>query len=291
MLRVVRPFDPWKSPLCSCPPKLTVNPYTGCGHGCLYCYASSYIKRFFEPRCKPRLLENASRDLEEVPQGSVVELSASSDPLQPLELKHRETLKLLQLLLSRGFKVLITTKAPHILLDYAEVLEKHKEKIAIAVTVTTIDEKLAKILEPGAPPPSLRLRATAVLASIKLPVTIRLDPLIPFINDSYESIRSVVEEASRAGALQITVSTYKAKPDSLKRIANAFSHLKEDLYRLYRTEGEKQHSYMYLKRELRLKILKRAKEVADELGLEFATCREGVLRGRAVCDGSGYIRK
>jgi DNA repair photolyase len=78
--RIIRPFDPWQSPLCTCPFKYTVNPYTGCGHGCLYCYASSYIKDFFRPRPKENILINVRKDLQSLPKGSVVELSASSDP-------------------------------------------------------------------------------------------------------------------------------------------------------------------------------------------------------------------
>ncbi|MEM4512142.1 MAG: radical SAM protein [Acidilobaceae archaeon] len=288
--RVLRPFDPWRSPLCTCPPKWTVNPYTGCGHGCLYCYASSYIRRFFEPRLKPGLVESVERDSRRVPRGSLVELSASSDPLQPLELEHRATARVLGLLLSRGFRVLVTTKAPHVLLDYAEVLEKHKGRVAVAVTVTTLDERLAAILEPGAPPPQLRLRAVARLASAGIPVTIRLDPIIPLVNDSSENIEAVVREAARAGALQITASTYKAKPDNFERLARALPSIEGELRRLYRLEGERVRGYRYLKRSLRQEILEKAREATEKHALEFATCREGILVTKTVCDGSGYIR-
>ena len=53
----IQPFDPWKSPLCTCPPKYSLNPYTGCGHKCLYCYATSFIKNFYTPRPKKDFLK------------------------------------------------------------------------------------------------------------------------------------------------------------------------------------------------------------------------------------------
>jgi hypothetical protein len=82
---ILGPFDPWKSQLCTCPAKLSLNPYTGCPHGCLYCYASSYILRFAECRPKVDLLKRLARDTAKVKPGTLVALSNSSDPYPPQE--------------------------------------------------------------------------------------------------------------------------------------------------------------------------------------------------------------
>ncbi len=98
-LSVVRPFDPWQNPLCTCPFKYGLNPYTGCGHGCLYCYITSYIPNAFNPRPKEGLLEKVRRDLEKIPRGAVVALSNSSDPYTPPEAQLGLTRRVLQTLL------------------------------------------------------------------------------------------------------------------------------------------------------------------------------------------------
>ena len=77
-------FDPWKSQLCTCPNKLTFNPYTGCDHGCLYCYASSYIPRFHDCRPKKNLLTRLKREATRL-NGELVSISNSSDPYPRLE--------------------------------------------------------------------------------------------------------------------------------------------------------------------------------------------------------------
>ena len=292
--RVVRPFDPWGSPLCTCPLKWTVNPYTGCGHGCLYCYASSYIRDFFEPRPKKDLIILARKDLAEIPKGTVIEMSASSDPFQPLEDKYGLTYRLSREILERGFKILFTTKAPNKLLRYNDLLERYRDKIAVAATITTLDEELASRLEPKAPPPSIRISAVEKLSRIGIPVTVRIDPVIPGVNDDPEKLRKLIKILAEKRVKQITTSTYKAKPDNFKRLVEAFPQLRDRLYELYYVEGEYLYGYRYLSSKLRHDLMKIVRDYAVEEGLEFATCREGFPQLHTpgtVCDGSGPLRR
>jgi len=287
-LRVVRLFDPWGSPYCTCPIKFTLNPYTGCGHGCLYCYARSYIRGFEKPHPKRGLMRNLLHDLRLVPKNSLIELSASSDPYTPPEARLGITRRVLRAIASRGFKILIVTKSNLITRD-VDILSTSRSSVAI--TITTLDHELARRLEPGAPPPSARLEAIKKLTDAGIPVTVRLDPIIPYLNDSIGSISDVVAAASEAGALQITTSTYKARPDSLKRLCEAFPEICGRLRRLYVAHGVRTHGYRYLPTAMRLRYILTVREVALKHGLAFASCREGFrsLNTPGIhCDGSLY---
>ncbi len=285
-LYVVRPFDPWRrGSLCTCPFKYTVNPYTGCGHRCLYCYASSYIRDFFHPRPKERLLERVARDLAHIPPGSIINVSSSSDPYTPPEDRLMLTRRLLGLL-SKRHVVEVVTKSSLVARD-VDILSKARS--VVSITVTTMDKGLARRLEPGAPPPQERIRAMSVLSGSGVPVVLRLDPILPGLTDDRRSIREVLEAASLAGARHVVSSIYKVKPDNLARIIREFPDLESKYRRLYFEEGERIHGYRYAPRDYRLRTLRIVREEAHRLGLTFATCREGLvfLHDEGVnCDGT-----
>jgi len=289
-LKVLREFDPWKSPLCTCPFKYSLHPYTGCSHFCLYCYATSYIGR--KPSTpKKNFIENLEKDLRQIAKGAVVELSSSSDPYPPIEIQLELTRKSLEVLGRNGFRILITTKSDIVVRDI-DILLRYPS--AVMITITTLDQGVAKVLEPGAPPPDRRIEAVRKLSRAGIPVGIRIDPVIPMINDDPEKLRELVNIARDAGALQITTSTYKARGDSLKRLQEAFPDIAEKLRRMYVDEGEKIHGYMYLKKEAREKLLNPVIEEALRLGLYIATCREGpgvTIINAPTCDGSGLISR
>ncbi len=282
----VRPFDPWrKTSLCTCPFKYSVNPYTGCFHGCLYCYASSYIKDFFNPRPKEDFLRRVQRDLEKIKEGSIINISSSSDPYQPLEEKYRYTRHLLEMLKDR-FIIEIVTKSDLVTRD-VDVLSSSRSLVSI--TVTTLDSGIARLLEPRAPPPKRRVEAIERLTEAGVPVVVRLDPLIPGLNDDIENIIEVLEAVSLAGANHIVSSTYKVKPDNLGRLSKVFPEVIPRVKELYLEKGQKIHGYIYASRSYRAEILKLVKVEAEKRGMTFATCREGLsnLNTPGVsCDGT-----
>lgn len=95
---------------------------------------------------------------------------------------------------------------------------------AAAITITTMNESVSRRLRPGAPPPARRLEAVKRLSENGVPASVRIDPIIPGINDL--EIEDLVLAASSAGARHITTSTYKARPASLKAICRAFPEAK-----------------------------------------------------------------
>ena len=266
---ILNPFDPWKSRLCTCPSKLSLNPYTGCPHGCLYCYARSYIPHFSCCRPKADLPRRLDREAARVPPGRLVAMSNSSDPYPPMEEKLCLSRSCLKILRDRGLAVQVVTKSCLVARD-AHLLAGMRA--SVAMTLTTLDDSISRILESGAALPGQRLKAMEKLAALGVPVSARIDPIIPGINDA--EIDDLVSAVSRAGARHITSSTYKARPGGLKRIVNAFPEQGAALQRLF-AGGEMMAGSLYLPSELRMDLMERIAASAEVEGLTFSSCREG----------------
>ena len=280
---LITPFDPWESKLCTCPKKLTLNPYTGCSHGCLYCYASSYVPDFHHARPKKNLIPQLEKEATKL-KGELISIANSSDPYPPTELALGMTRKCLQILSKHHCKIQLVTKSPLVMRD-VDILKKTPSMISM--TITTEDNKLAKLLEPLAPLPSKRLKAVSRLIQNGVPVSVRIDPLIPLINHNPERL---VRKLASIGVSHITCSTYKAKHDNWKRIAQAFPIEAMSLSSLYFDKGERKGGTRYLPRSIRKENLEKAKGLVEEEGMKFACCREGFPQlNSATCDGSWLI--
>jgi len=284
---LLAPFDPWKSSLCTCPFKLSLNPYTGCSFKCLYCYATAYIgvkdstpkKEFIA-----RLRREAARWPPEVP----INIGTSSDPYPPEEAAYGLTRAALELLIPQGRRILITTKGTL----YAS--RDLRLNVAVTPTITVRDRSISLIVEPGAPLPESRIMALARAAEAGVPVGVRVDPVIPYINDDPYELEALIEDLAGAGARMIVTSTYKARPDSMARLRRSLgAGVGERLYKLYREKGVRVQGYTYLPRSMRERLLQPVIRAARRMGLEYATCREG-LTGREwftakTCDGTHLI--
>jgi DNA repair photolyase len=272
--------------------KWVVHPYTGCSHGCLYCYATSYIPRHSLVRAKNNFIERLRRDIDRIPKNILIEMSSSSDPYPSIESQYNLTRRTLFTLLSRGFKVLVLTKSSLIVKDL-DVLKKFRNNVVVSITITTLDESIALRLEPGAPLPSERLRAIEILTQSGIKVVARIDPIIPLVNDDFNNIKKLVSELSKRGVLQITSSTYKARYDSLKRLTIVFPHIGEKLQEMYsKDSAENINGYRYLNISLRYNYMRIMKELVENEGIVFATCREGFRNLNTPgfeCDGSSYL--
>jgi len=160
-------------------------------------------------------------------------------------------------------------------------------RACVAITLTTLDDSISRSLESGASLPGQRLKAMEKLAALGVPVSARIDPIIPGINDA--EIDDLVSAVSRAGALHITSSTYKARPGGLKRIMNAFPEQGAALQRLF-AGGEMMAGSLYLPAELRRGLMKRIAASAEVEALTFSSCREGSEPAPGInCDGSHLL--
>ncbi|MCW8801812.1 MAG: radical SAM protein [Candidatus Bathyarchaeota archaeon] len=268
--------------MCTCPPKLTFNPYTGCDHGCLYCYASSYIPHFHECRPKKNLLTRLKREAAKL-DGALVSISNSSDPYPQLEQKLGLTHKCLQILANNNCKLQIITKSDLVTRDI-NILQTIP--CVVSATVSTLDDSLSKKLEPGAPVSSKRLAAIKKLVEANIPTTVRIDPIIPFLNDD---LKSLVKTVADLGVSHVTCSTYKIKPDNWKRFSAVFPELAKKLEPHYFSNGERILGSTYLPETLRFSLMKQAKDLVEEQGLKFGCCRENFNLNSGVCDGSWVI--
>jgi len=288
-LGLITPFDPWRSKLCTCPDKYSFSPYAGCGHKCAYCYVTSYIPRAFQPRAKSFTVTQLERELKKLDKNKPISIANSSDPYTPGEAQNLLMREVLPVFIKNGFKLLIVTKSDIVTRDI-DILSKGR--VCVSITITTLEEETAKRLEPNAPPPAKRLKALETLSRIGIPTLLRLDPLIPGVNDDADSIRRLLKAACEAGVKQVTTSTFKARADSLSRVITAFPELQEEIRTLY-SSGKHIGRSMYLPEKVRIDLVSRVREAAQEFSIDFATCREGFsrLHTAKTCDGSHMLQQ
>ena len=202
-----------------------INPYRGCEFACRYCYAR-YAHEFLElePEEFERKIyfkENAAwllaQELKRLKPGTEVALGTATDPYQPLERRQRITRSLLEAFArSSGLALGIVTKSTLIARDLdllAEIAQRHK--LTVHFTVTTMDAKLARILEPRAPRPDLRIATLARVRTAGIRAGVLCSPVMPGITDSRASIAAVARAAAGAGANFFAAGALFLKPCSL----------------------------------------------------------------------------
>ncbi len=189
----------------------SVNPYRGCEHGCVYCFARpthaymglspglDFEAKLFAKPDAARLLE---RELGKTGyQPRTIAIGTNTDPYQPIEKQYRIMREVLEVLESRQHPVGIVTKSALVTRDI-DILARMAEKglAKVALSVTTLDRKLARTMEPRASTPSKRLQAMRQLHEAGIPVSVMVAPIIPGLNDS--EIERVLESAHAQGAAE-----------------------------------------------------------------------------------------
>jgi DNA repair photolyase len=263
---------------------LTLNPYTGCAHGCVYCYASAYVPRFSEVRPKRDLVARLRREVSTL-KGETISVANSSDPYPPVEAEAGLTRGCLEVLSACDCRVQVVTKSSLVARD-ADLIGSFR--CMVSLTITTDDDRVAGLLEPGASLPSERLRAAAFLIGMGIPTSVRVDPIIPFLNDEPESL---VSKVAALGVKHVTSSTLKVTSRNWEAISRAVPVVAERLRPLYFEKGERMGRQFYLPRELRLELLKKVGRSVEKHGMRFGTCRDDLAcLNTAACDGSWLLK-
>ncbi|MFL6301731.1 MAG: SPL family radical SAM protein [Terriglobales bacterium] len=205
----------------------TINPYRGCEFACKYCYAR-YTHEFMEMHDgleferKIYVKQNAGwllrRDLKKVKRGQGLAIGTATDPYQPAERRFEMTRSILEELSHHaGLDISIISKSNMILRDmdlFKKIAEQNE--LSINITVTTTDVELARLLEPRAPRPDLRLDAVRKFNDAGLRAGVAIAPVLPGISDSPKSLDSVVRAAAEAKAQWIFANPLFLKPCSEK---------------------------------------------------------------------------
>jgi len=174
-----------------------LNPYLGCLHGCIYCYARNYtyIKEIRENwgrvvAVKTNLIDILRKEISMVKKG-VVGVGTITDPYQPVEAIYELTRRSLILLLEKGFHTSIQTKNTLILRDI-DIFEKYVDRIDIGFTITTMNNETARLIEPYSSPPTMRAFALEKISSRGIDTWIFYGPVIPKLNDDEETIKNIL---------------------------------------------------------------------------------------------------
>jgi len=264
----------------------TVNPYRGCEFGCQYCYAR-YTHEYmdldggeFESKIfvKNDTGGMAARELvSKAVRGEPIAIGTATDPYQPAEREFGATRAILeQMALQEGLSVSITTKSNQVVRDI-DVLQRIAERssISVNITVTTPRPRLARLLEPRAPRPDLRIAAIRTLREAGLPAGMLVIPVLPGLTDREADLDVLARAARDADASWFSASALFLMPSSRKQffpfLEAKFPRLARQYHQWYDREGYAPEAY-------RSQIIERIGSLRQKYGL-----RSRPEASRAAC--------
>jgi DNA repair photolyase len=203
----------------------TINPYRGCEFACKYCYAR-YTHEFMEMRdgvdfeqkifIKQHAADLLRQELHQVRSGEEIALGTATDPYQPAERRFEVTRAILEeFARHRGLEIGIVTKSNLVLRD-VDVLQQiaKNNRLYVNITITTLKADLARVLEPRAPRPDLRLEAMQKLNQAGVAAGVICAPVLPGITDSPRDLEALVKATAKAGGKYIFANSLFLKPCS-----------------------------------------------------------------------------
>jgi len=253
----------------------TLNPYRGCEFGCKYCFAR-YTHEFmeldardFEDKiyAKPASAHLLRQELARIDRKDRIALGTATDPYQPAERRFRRTRAILEVFArERGRHLGITTKSDLIVRDVELLREVARANVlSVNITVTTLDEKLARLLEPRAPRPALRLGAVRRLSDAGLAVGVFPNPIMPLVTDGERQLDRLAKAARDAGAQYFGGGPLFLMPSAQKVFLPFLEEHFPALAPAYRAQFEKS---AYLGAGYKEALRARVRAVRDRYGLD-----------------------
>ena len=236
----------------------TINPYRGCEFACKYCYAR-YTHEFMEMRngvdfeqkiyVKQHAADLLRQELRQVKTGESIAIGTATDPYQPAERKFEVTRAILEeFALHEGLELGIVTKSNLVTRDI-DILKKISERnrLSVSVTVTTLNVELARVLEPRAPRPDLRMEAVRKLNEAAISAGVNCCPVLPGITDSPRNLEAVVKATAAARGKHIFANPLFLKPCSaavfMPFLEKEFPELAESYHQRYKGRAFLPKSY------------------------------------------------
>ncbi len=252
-----------------------INPYRGCEFACKYCYAR-YTHEFMELRdrldfegkiyVKQHNAWLLRQELKHVAANELIAIGTATDPYQPAERKFEITRSLMEEFARHtGLEISLVTKSDLILRDI-ELLRTiaGRNQLTICVTVTTMNTDLARILEPRAPRPDLRMRAVKKMVNAGVRAGVNCAPVLPGITDSPRDLESLVRSAAEAGAAFVFTNTLFLKPCAAKIF---MPFLEEKFPRLVALYRERYSRNAYLPEQYQQRIVNLVKRYCEKYGI------------------------
>ncbi len=215
-----------------------LNPYSGCSHACIYCYAQDVL-RMDDGRewgsfaqAKVGLPNILAKELKRKEKG-MIGLGTVTDPYQVSEERSKNTRYCLEQIARKKWPVCVQTKSDLVKRDI-DVLARI-EGAEVGITITTLDEELASELEPGAPTPAMRLEALRELVQAGIRTWVFIGPIIPTMNDSEEGLAELLVEIANIGVGEIQYDRLRLKPVLVKRMR---AHLGERMNEIERLSND-----------------------------------------------------
>ncbi len=188
----------------------TMNLYRGCAHQCIYCDSRSACyqnEKFADTLVKVNALELLAKELSRKREKGTIGTGSMNDPYAPIEKQYQLTRGALQIISNNAFPVHVITKSNLVTRDVDLLWDIQSKSFAmVTFTITTANDDLGKKVEPGAPLVSDRLAAMRYLANNGIAVGVSLMPVLPFIEDNWENIQSIIRLSKENGASYILAS-------------------------------------------------------------------------------------
>ena len=244
-----------------------INPYYGCSHKCQYCYAV-FMKKFTghtEPwgdfvDVKVNAPEVLGTQLQRLKRRCRISFGTVCDPYQPLELKYQITRQCLEILTAYHHSLSILTKSTIVIRDI-DILSR-LYRVRVSFTVTTMDDKVRKIFEPGAPSTEQRFKALRTLSVKGIRTSVFVAPILPFLSDSEKNLDGIFRTAKQAGAEYVMFDTLNPYPkvwNNVRRlIRKYFPHAMESYDQYYA------HRRMY-----KVRLRERISRQGDKYNMEY----------------------
>lgn len=186
--------------------RYSMNLYRGCQHGCIYCDTRSRcygIDDLSRIKVKSNAIELLSKELGKIKVKDTIGTGSMNDPYMPLEKEMLMTRRALEFINSYRFPVHIITKSDLVLRDADLLCEISKTFATVSFTITAADDAVSHMIEPGAPPSSARFEALRNLRRAGINSGVTFMPMLPFVTDTEENVRELINMAADAGALYI----------------------------------------------------------------------------------------